>query len=357
MDVIIYHNPACGTSRNTLGLVRNSGIEPHVIEYLKTPPTRKMLTSLIDRMGIGVRQLLREKGTPYAELGLHEPTLSDDALIDAMLECPILINRPIVVSPKGVRLCRPSEAVLDLLPSQQDEFRKEDGELVVAGIAASVTLPLARRIAAEAVGSFFLFACVIGSGIMAEHLSAGNDAVALLGNTLATGAILFVLITMLGPVSGAHLNPAVSLVAASRLELPWPDAGAYILAQLAFGILGAWTAHLMFDLPTLQLSVKARHGLGQAMGEFIATCGLILTILGTVRFRERWVPATVALYITAAYWFTSSTSFANPAITIARSLTNTFAGIAPADVPVFIVAQLLGASVAALTARFLFDPR
>ena len=215
--------------------------------------------------------------------------------------------------------------------------------------------PLARRVAAEGVGAFFLFACVIGSGIMAQNLSQGNDAVALLANTLATGAILFVLITMLGPISGAHMNPAVSLVAAARRELRWGDATAYIGAQFAFGILGAWAAHLMFGLPTLQLSVKARHGLGQDAGEFIATFGLILTILGTVRYRERWVPATVALYIIAAYWFTSSTSFANPAITVARSLTNTFAGIAPNDVPSFIVAQLLGAGCAALLAKWLFD--
>jgi len=215
--------------------------------------------------------------------------------------------------------------------------------------------PFARRVAAEGVGSFFLFACVIGSGIMAQNLSNGNNAVALLANTLATGAMLFVLITMLGPISGAHMNPAVSLVAAARRELAWPDAVAYIAAQFAFGILGAWAAHLMFGLSTLQLSLKARTGLGQWTGEFIATFGLILTILGTVRFRERWVPATVALYITAAYWFTSSTSFANPAITVARSLTNTFAGIAPHDVPFFIVAQLLGAACAAVLARWLFD--
>ena len=214
---------------------------------------------------------------------------------------------------------------------------------------------LGRRIAAEAVGSFFLFACVIGSGIMAQNLSGGNVAVALLGNTLATAAILFVLITMLGPISGAHMNPAVSLVAASRRELQWRDAAAYIAAQFAFGILGAWAAHLMFGLPTLELSVKARHGVGQFAGEFIATFGLILTILGTVRFRQPWVPASVALYITAAYWFTSSTSFANPAITVARSLTNTFAGIAPHDAPLFIVAQLLGAACAALLSRWLFD--
>ena len=217
--------------------------------------------------------------------------------------------------------------------------------------------PLGRRIAAEGIGSFFLFATVIGSGIMAERLSAGNDAVALLGNTLATGAVLFVLITMLGPISGAHMNPAVSLVAASRGELAWADAAAYVGAQLAFGVLGAWAAHLMFDLPLLQLSAKSRTGLGQWAGEFVATFGLILTILGTVRHRREWVPASVALYITAAYWFTSSTSFANPAITVARSLSDTFAGIAPFHVPLFIVAQLLGAAAAALLAKPLFDPR
>jgi glycerol uptake facilitator-like aquaporin len=215
--------------------------------------------------------------------------------------------------------------------------------------------PLTRRVAAEGVGAFFLFACVIGSGIMAEQLSGGNGAVALLANTLATGAILFVLITIFGPISGAHMNPAVSLVAASRRELKWADAGAYVAAQLLFGILGAWAAHWMFDLPTLQLSVKPRPGLGRAIGEFIATFGLILTILGTVRFRASWVPATVALYITAAYWFTSSTSFANPAITVARSLSDTFAGIAPRDVPLFIVAQLAGAGAGALVAIPLFD--
>jgi len=214
--------------------------------------------------------------------------------------------------------------------------------------------PLTRRIAAEGLGAFFLFACVIGSGIMASNLSQGNDAIALLGNTAATGAILFVLITMLGSVSGAHMNPAVSLVAAMRGELAWRDAGAYIAAQLTFGILGAWAAHLMFDLPTLQLSVKARTGLGQWAGEAIATFGLILTILGTVRHRPQWVPAAVALYIAAAYWFTSSTSFANPAITVARSLSDTFAGIAPADVPAFVAAQLLGAGAAAWLGGWLF---
>ena len=217
--------------------------------------------------------------------------------------------------------------------------------------------PLLRRLAAEGLGAFFLFATVIGSGIMAENLSGGNDAVALLANTIATGAILFVLITMLGPISGAHMNPAVSLVAALRRELAWRDAACYAVAQLAFGIAGAWAAHLMFDLPTLQLSVKARTGLGQWTGEAIATFGLILTIIGTVRHRPAWVPASVALYIMAAYWFTSSTSFANPAITIARSLSDSFAGIAPAHVPAFVAAQLIGALVATGVARFLFDER
>ncbi len=217
------------------------------------------------------------------------------------------------------------------------------------------TPPLGRRLAAEGLGAFFLFATVIGSGIMAERLSGGNDAVALLANTLATGAILFVLITMLGPISGAHMNPAVSLVAASRRELSWRDAAAYIAAQFAFGILGAWAAHLMFELPLAQLAVKTRTGPGQWLGEAIATFGLIITILGTVRHRREWVPASVALYITAAYWFTSSTSFANPAITVARSLSDTFAGIAPHDVPQFVLAQLIGAAAAALVAKPLFD--
>ncbi len=213
---------------------------------------------------------------------------------------------------------------------------------------------LGRRLAAESVGSFFLFAGVIGSGIMAEALAGGNVAIALLGNTLATGAILFVLIAMLGPVSGAHFNPAVTLVMAGRRELPWHEVAPYLLAQLVGGILGALAAHLMFDLPILQLSVKARSGVGQWTGELVATFGLILTILGTAKHRPKLVPASVALYITAAYWFTSSTSFANPAITFVRSLTDSFAGIATADVPYFIAAQLLGALLAALVAPMLF---
>jgi glycerol uptake facilitator-like aquaporin len=214
---------------------------------------------------------------------------------------------------------------------------------------------LARRVAAEGVGAFFLFVTVIGSGIMAENL-AGGDAVSLLANTIATGAMLFVLIAMLGPVSGAHMNPAVTLVMAARREIAGRDAALYVLAQLAFGILGAWAAHLMFDLPALQLSVKARTGPGQWAGEAIATFGLILTILGTARHRPTALPASVALYIAAAYWFTSSTSFANPAITVARSLSDSFAGIAPASVPAFVAAQLIGAAAGAFVARLLFDP-
>jgi glycerol uptake facilitator-like aquaporin len=212
-----------------------------------------------------------------------------------------------------------------------------------------------RAVCAEAVGSFFLFATVIGSGIMAANLSQGNLAIALLGNTMATAAMLFLLIAMLGPVSGAHFNPAVSLVAAWRGELSVRLLFAYIGAQLLFGIMGVWAAHLMFEMPVLQISTTTRTGLGQWLAEAIATFGLILTILGTVRHRAEWVPASVALYITAAYWFTSSTSFANPAITIARSLTDSFSGIAPFDVPMFLLAQLVGAACAAAAARFLFD--
>ncbi len=214
--------------------------------------------------------------------------------------------------------------------------------------------PAVRRLLAEAVGSFFLFATVVGSGIMAERLAGGNVAVALLGNTLATGAMLFVLITMLGPISGAHFNPAVSLVAWLRKELAGGELAGFIAIQLVGGVAGVWTAHLMFDLPVLQFSTRARSGMCQWTGEFIATFGLVLTILGTLRMRPAWVPASVALYITAAYWFTSSTSFANPAITLARSLSNSFAGIAPVDVPGFIAAQILGALAGHGLAKALF---
>ena len=211
-----------------------------------------------------------------------------------------------------------------------------------------------RAHTAEALGSFFLFATVVGSGIMAERLSGGNVAVALLGNTMATGAMLFVLITMLGPISGAHFNPAVSMVMAMRREIGWGEAASYTIVQIAFGVLGVWAAHLMFDMPIFELSTKARTGIGQWASEAIATFGLILTIIGTLRHRPNWVPASVALYITAAYWFTSSTSFANPAITIARSLSESFAGIAPVNVPGFIIAQLAGAIAGWFVGKALF---
>lgn len=218
-----------------------------------------------------------------------------------------------------------------------------------------MTSNLGRRVAAEGLGSFFLFAAVIGSGIMAEALAGGNTAVALLGNTLATGAILFVLITMLGPVSGAHFNPAVSLIMAVRRDIRWGDAGLYVLAQFAGGLIGALAVHIMFNMPLWEYSLKSRTGVGQWLGEAVATFGLILTILATARQRPALVPASVALYITSAYWFTSSTSFANPAITFVRSLTNSFSGIAPADVPSFIAAQIVGAGLALIAANLLLD--
>lgn len=211
-----------------------------------------------------------------------------------------------------------------------------------------------RAILAEALGSLLLFATVIGSGIMAERLAGGNVAIALLGNTLATGAILFVLITMLGPVSGAHMNPAVTLVMHLRGNMRTEAALAYVAAQMAGGLLGVWLAHLMFDLPILQLSTKLRDGPGQWVGEGVATFGLILTILGTLRTRTDSTPMSVALYIVAAYWFTSSTSFANPAITVARSLSDSFAGIASSCVPAFVGAQIVGAIAAHLVSGAIF---
>lgn len=218
-----------------------------------------------------------------------------------------------------------------------------------------MTAALRRPVAAEALGSFLLFATVVGSGIMAERLSGGNVAVALLGNSVATGAMLYVLITMFGPLSGAHFNPAVTLVMWLRKELQAKAALAYMVAQIVGGILGVWATHLMFDEAILQFSGKSRTGLGQWTGEFIATFGLILTILGTLRTRPQAIPVSVALYITAAYWFTSSTSFANPAITVARSLSNSFAGIAPADVPYFIIAQCIGALAGLLAASIVLN--
>ena len=217
-----------------------------------------------------------------------------------------------------------------------------------------VDKPISQRLSAEALGSALLFATVIGSGIMAETLSGGNVAVALLGNTLATGAMLFVLINMLGPISGAHFNPVVTMVMTLRQKLPVREAVYYCIAQVIGGIIGVWIAHAMFAQPIWQISTHARSGNGQLLAEAVASFGLLLTILGTERTRPASVAAAVALYITAAYWFTASTSFANPAITLARSLSDSFAGIRPIDVPGFIVAQLLGALLAHVLAKQLF---
>jgi glycerol uptake facilitator-like aquaporin len=202
---------------------------------------------------------------------------------------------------------------------------------------------LTRRLAAELLGTALLLAIVIGSGIMGERLAGGNIAIALLGNTIATGAGLVVLITIFGPLSGAHFNPAVTLVFVLRREIGRPTALAYIVAQIIGAVLGVWTAHLMFGEAIIQISQKLRDGPGQAFSEFVATFGLIAAILGSLRFRAEATPMIVGLYITSAYWFTASTSFANPAVTVARSLSNTFAGIAPSSAPWFIGAQLLGA--------------
>ena len=211
-----------------------------------------------------------------------------------------------------------------------------------------------QRIAGEFIGTALLLATVVGSGIMAEALAGGNVAIALLGNTIPTGAILVVLISLLGPVSGAHFNPAVTGVFAWRGELPARLAALYVLAQIAGGIAGVIVAHAMFDLPLVQLSAKMRSSSGQWFSEFVATFGLLFVILGTLHRQADTVPLMVGLYITAAYWFTASTNFANPAVTIARCLTNSFAGIAPADAPAFIVAQLAGAVAGALVANWIF---
>jgi glycerol uptake facilitator-like aquaporin len=215
---------------------------------------------------------------------------------------------------------------------------------------------LAQRTFAEWLGTAFLLAAVVGSGIMAQRLAGGNGALALLCNTLPTGAILVVLILVFGPLSGAHFNPAVSLACALRGELPWSTAGFYLVAQVIGAIVGVWAAHLMFDLPAWQLSVTARGGPGQWFAEAIATFGLVVTIFGCGARTPAAVPYAVGLYITAAYWFTASTSFANPAVTLARSLSDTFAGIAPAGVPAFVIAQLLGAIAAIVLARWLWPP-
>jgi glycerol uptake facilitator-like aquaporin len=208
--------------------------------------------------------------------------------------------------------------------------------------------------AAEALGTAFLLATVIGSGVMAAKLAGGNGAIALLCNTLPTGAILVVLILTFGPVSGAHFNPAVSMAFASQGELPWRTALAYIASQIIGAVVGVWAAHVMFELPIWQLSQTVRTGSGQWFAESIATFGLVLVIFGCLARNVAAIPYAVGLYITAAYWFTASTSFANPAVTLARALSDTFAGIAPGGVLAFIVAQIIGMAAAVGVSRWLW---
>jgi glycerol uptake facilitator-like aquaporin len=213
---------------------------------------------------------------------------------------------------------------------------------------------LGRRIFSEWLGTAFLLATIIGSGIMAQKLAGGNVALALLGNTIPTGCILVVLILIFAPLSGAHFNPAVTLALAWRGELPWSNAGLYITAQILGAIAGVWAAHLMFEWPVWQLSTTSRTGPAQWLAEAIATFGLLLTIFGCAARTPAAIPYAVGLYITAAYWFTASTSFANPAVTVARSLSDTFAGIAPAGVSAFITAQLVGMVLAVAVGNWLW---
>ena len=213
-----------------------------------------------------------------------------------------------------------------------------------------------RRLVAECLGTALLLATVVGSGIMAERLAGGNVALALLGNTIPTGAILFVLITMLGPVSGAHFNPAVTLAFWMRGEIKLNEALAYVGVQIIGAIMGTLVAHAMFEEILLQISANIRNGPAQWLSEGVATFGLVATILGTLRWRPEAVPTAVGLYITAAYWFTASTSFANPAVTIARSLTDTFSGIAPENAPGFILMQFVGAAIATGLMAWLLRP-
>lgn len=216
---------------------------------------------------------------------------------------------------------------------------------------------MTRRLAAEALGTAFLLMAVVGSGIMAERLAGGNQAVALLANTLATGAALAVLIVIFGPLSGAHFNPAVTLCMAIRRDIAPGAALAYVAVQAAAAIAGVLLAHAMFAAPVFEVSHHLRDGGSQALSEFIATFGLIATILGALAFRPAAIPALVGLYIAAAYWFTASTSFANPAVTIARAMTDSFSGIAPSSVPAFLAAQIAGALAATLLAGWLFQPK
>jgi glycerol uptake facilitator-like aquaporin len=219
-----------------------------------------------------------------------------------------------------------------------------------------VSSPPLQRAAAEALGTAFLLATVVGSGIMAERLAGGNGALALLGNTLPTGAILAVLILVFGPISGAHFNPVVSFALVLRGEIAWPAAAIDVVSQVVGAVVGVMAAHAMFELPIWQAAATVRAGTGQFLAEMIATFGLLLTVLACAARNAPATPYAVGLYITAAYWFTASTSFANPAVTLARSLSNTFAGIAGANVLAFILAQALGMFAALIVARWLWPP-
>ncbi|HML07885.1 MAG TPA: MIP/aquaporin family protein [Xanthobacteraceae bacterium] len=219
---------------------------------------------------------------------------------------------------------------------------------------SAARIPLSQRLLAEGLGTALLVATVVGSGIMAERLAGGNQAIALLGNTIPTGAILVVIITIFAPVSGAHFNPAVSLVMATRGEMPWSEVLPYVVIQCAGGVVGTVIAHLMFDLAPLVIGIRRPSGPSQWLAEAVATFTLVLTILGGLRHAVSAVPWLVGLTITAAYWFTASTSFANPAVTLARGLTTSFAGIALSDVPGFVVAQLLGAALGASVSLAVF---
>ena len=241
-----------------------------------------------------------------------------------------------------------------MLKLEDGPMATTSAENIAADAPGVSAYSIAQRLAAEFVGTFFLLAIVIGSGIMGDSLAGGNDAIALLGNTLATGAGLVVLITMFGPVSGAHFNPAVTLSFLVRKEITVPLALAFVGVQIIGGILGVWSAHLMFEESLFQISAKARDGAAQVFSESVATFGLVAAILAGVRLRPEAVPWLVGLFITAAYWFTASTSFANPAVTIARGLSDTFAGIAPADILPFIGGQLVGALLATGFCAWLF---
>jgi glycerol uptake facilitator-like aquaporin len=246
------------------------------------------------------------------------------------------------------------------MQSQKDQAHRPEEALpappvIAAPAAVRVPIGLARRAFSEALGTALLLAAVVGSGVMGERLAAGNAAVALLANSLATGAALLALILTFGPISGAHFNPVVTAALAWRKQFPWRELGPYALAQILGALAGVWITHFNFELPVLMTSHRIRTGWPQWGSEAVATFGLLAVILGGARARPSALPFAVAAYITAAYWFTSSTSFANPAVTLARALTNTFAGIRPQDVPGFMAGQLVGAALATATFRWL-DP-